>query len=332
MASVKAAGTAALMLLTAGWASAQSGPVVEAPAPTFAAFYTARTMTKRDEFEKTKEFARRVDGAFDLSRVYYFAVKNRNTAKGNANYQYDADNERLVAIAGHRPDHLAAEEGAGAPVVIETVTENQGNYPGKAADGRKVTVQRTSVREYVLRVLNAPSLPADAFAGGESKFMVRAQIPSDEARRVAPDLEVVVGVRFAGLSRARFELVYGHAPTVEEPWNTETTVACLDCSVVRVLVRHKASGKIYRDLTVPVDGTGTGAVDAQKPPKTDKPDPAPVAVVKKAPEKPPRRATARRSASSGPIRPKSRPSPRSPSKGRWKRRSKSTSTPAIRRN
>ena len=231
-------------------ALAQSGAiVVETPAKVFASFYAARTMVKKDEFEKTKDFLKRVEGAFDLGRTYYFPVKNRNTTRGNANYQYDADTEKLVAIAGHKPDHERKNPGAGASIVIETVSEDQGSYLGKASNGQTVNVKRSSVREYALNVLNGKQL-TEVLTPGENKLVVRAKVAPEEARRASGDLEIVVGVRFVSLSRARFELVYGHAPTVAEPWNTETTMACLDASVVRVLVRHRASGKVFRELSV----------------------------------------------------------------------------------
>ena len=232
-------------------ARTQGGAVlVETPAKVFASFYAARTMTKKDEFEKTKDFLKRVEGAFDLNRTYFFPVKNRNTTRGNANYQYDADAEKLVAIAGHKPDHDNAKASRGAAVVIDTISEEQGSYLGKAADGQKVNVKRASVREFVLNFLNTSKL-SEVLTPGENKLVVAAKVAPDEARKASGDLEVVVGVRFVSLSRARFELVYGHAPTLAEPWNSETTMACLDCNVARVLVRHRATGKVFRDLTIP---------------------------------------------------------------------------------
>ena len=245
---------AAVGLLLVAWtrpAGAQDAALlVETPAKVFATFYAARTMTKTDEFEKTKDFQKRVSQSFDLNRTYYFPVKNRNTSRGNANYQYDADTEKLVAIAGHKSDHEGKAARAGASLVIDTVSESQGTYLGKASNGQKVTVQRSSVREYALNVLNASRL-SEVFTPGENKLVVSAKVAPDEARKAAGDLEIVVGVRFVTLGRARFELVYGHAPTVTEPWNTETTMACLDANIVRVLLRHKTSGKVYRDLPIP---------------------------------------------------------------------------------
>ncbi len=275
-----------LFLLASG---ARSQVLVEPPATIYASFYAARTMTKTDEFEKTRDFMKRVEKSFDLGRVYYFPVKNRNTTKGNANYQYDADTEKLVAIAGHKPDHETPGEKRGTPLVIDTITEDQGRYLGKSSDGRQVTVQRSSVREYAINILNTAKLPGDVFSTDDNKFSVRSQVPPDEARKATGDLEVVVGVRFVSLKRARFELVYGHAPTIAEPWNTETTMACIDGSVVRVLVRHKATGKVYRDVTLPP--AGDEALEALNPPADAPEKSAPVVVVKKDPPPAPPKTT-----------------------------------------
>lgn len=238
------------LLVGSAPARAQGSAVLaETPATVFASFYAARTMTKKDEFEKTKDFLKRVEGAFDLNRTYYFPVKNRNTTRGNANYQYDADAEKLVAIAGHKPDHETAGAARGVSMVIDTISEDQGSYLGKASNGQKVQVKRSSIREYALNILNGSRL-GEVLTPGDNKLVVTAKVGPDEARKATSDLEVVVGVRFVSLSRARFELVYGHAPTVTEPWNSETTMACLDANVVRVLVRHRPTGKVYRDLTI----------------------------------------------------------------------------------
>jgi hypothetical protein len=266
-----------LLLISGAWAQV----LVEPPARVWGSFYAARTMTKTDEFEKTRDFLKRVEKSFDMSRVYYFPVKNRNTTKGNANYQYDADTEKLMAIAGHKPDNGVKPEQRGTPIVIDTVTENQGKYLGKSSDGRQVMVERTSVREYVVNILNTGKLPGDVFAAGDNKFAVRSQVAPEEARKISGDLEVVVGVRFLALNRARFELVYGHAPTVAEPYNTETTMACIDGNVVRVLVRHRSSGKILRDVTIPGGGDDS-SLEALNPPP-DRTEAAPVVVVKKDP-------------------------------------------------
>jgi hypothetical protein len=272
---------AAMGLLLSIASGAWSQVLVEPPTTIYASFYAARTMTKTDEFEKTRDFMKRVEKSFDLGRVYYFPVKNRNTTKGNANYQYDADTEKLVAIAGHKPDHETPGEKRGTPLVIDTITEDQGRYLGKSSNGQQVTVQRSSIREYAINILNTAKLPSDVFSTGDNKFSVRSQVPPDEARKATGDLEVVVGVRFVSLKRARFELVYGHAPTIAEPWNTETTMACIDGSVVRVLVRHRASGKVYRDITVP--SAGDEALEALNPTPDVPEKPAPVINVKKDP-------------------------------------------------
>jgi hypothetical protein len=276
----RVAALALLLLLTVSGASAQAPApqvLVETPARVWGAFYAARTMTKTDEFEKTRDFLKRVEKAFDMNRVYYFPVKNRNTTKGNANYQYDADTEKLMAIAGHKPDNGVKPEQRGTPIVVDTVTEDQGRYLGRSSDGKQVMVQRTSVREYVVNILNLSKIPGDVFAAGDNKFAVRSQVPPEEARKVSGDLEVVVGVRFLALNRARFELVYGHAPTIAEPYNTETTMACIDGSVVRVLVRHRTTGKVFRDVTLSNDDS---TLEALNPPP-DRPEP--VVVVKKDP-------------------------------------------------
>jgi hypothetical protein len=279
------AATGLLLLVTSGaWAQV----VVETPARTYASFYAARTMTRTDEFEKTRDFLKRVEKAFDLNRTYYFPVKNRNTSKGNANYQYDADTEKLIAIAGHKPDSLVgSSEKRGAPVVIDTITENQGTYLGRSSDGRQVNVQRSSIREYAINILNVGRLPSDIFSAGDNKFTVHAKVAPDEARKATSDLEVVVGVRFLALNRARFELVHGHAPTIAEPWNSETTMACIDGNIVRVLVRHRSTGKVLRDATVP-GGGDEAALEALNPPADDgvAVKPAPVVVVKKDPTPP----------------------------------------------
>ncbi|MGC4046094.1 MAG: energy transducer TonB [Armatimonas sp.] len=273
-----------LMLLLAA-SGVQAQVLVETPARVWNSFYAARTMTKTDEFEKTRDFLKRVEKAFDMSRVYYFPVKNRNTTKGNANYQYDADTEKLVAIAGHKPDNGVKPDQRGTPIVVDTVTEDQGKYLGKSSDNRQVMVQRTSIREYVVNVLNTSKLPSDVFAAGDNKFSVTAKVAPDDARKITGDLEVVVGVRFVALNRARFELVYGHAPTIAEPYNSETTMACIDGNVVRVLVRHRASGKVLRDITIP-GGADDRSLEALNPPP-DKPETAPVVNVKKDPATPP---------------------------------------------
>lgn len=272
-----------MLLVTTTGAKAQV--LADTPARIWSSFYAARTMTKTDEFEKTRDFLKRVEKAFDMSRVYYFPVKNRNTTKGNANYQYDADTEKLLAIAGHKPDNGVKPDQRGTYIVVDTVTEDQGKYLGKSTDGRQVMVQRTSVREYVVNILNTSKLPSDVFAPGDNKFSVRAKVGPDEARKVSGDLEVVVGVRFIALNRARFELVYGHAPTIAEPYNTETTMACIDGNVVRVLVRHKSTGKVLRDVTVP-GGADDRSLEAINPPP-DQPEKTPVVNVKKPPVNPP---------------------------------------------
>ena len=279
--SVAAVGIALLSIADA--ARAQGVAVlVETPAKVFASFYAARTMTKKDEFEKTKDFIKRVGGAFDLNRTYFFPLKTRNTTRGNANYQYDADAEKLVAIAGHKPDHETAGVPRGTAMVIDTLSEDQGSYLGKASNGQKVQVKRSSIREYALNILNGSRL-GEVLTPGENKLVVTAKVAPDEARKATSDLEVVVGVRFVSLSRARFELVYGHAPTVTEPWNSETTIACLDATVVRVLVRHRATGKVYRDLSLAggEDAANLEAITPDEPKKSApvipvKADPIPV--------------------------------------------------------
>ena len=186
--------------------------------PFFQQFIDRGHPTPRDQFETQEEYSARLPKDLDSTIIYYFVVK------GAAAFQYDIDRQRLLISAGEFevPRYNNYSIGIMVPVKIFGCLQDKGDYEGSNSYGKTATVTKANSYDYFFHLTNGKAL--------SSKLRIKSKDYSDveslglsfpiataDAKKLAPDLVLVCGVRFLDYKRSIYECTGVHKPTVDNP-------------------------------------------------------------------------------------------------------------------
>lgn len=219
--------------------------------PFFRGFVTKGHPSSRDQFETQEQYEARLPKPIDQATVFYFSVERA------ANFKYDIDRQRLLVTGGEikDPGYREYKYDSAIPLMIFYRSEEKDKYEASNAYGKTVTVTKDYFYECFLHLTNGKKLNQKLRTKGMEDYSVVESlglsfpIATADAKELAPNLALVVGVRFSDYKRSISECTLYSKATIQRP--AELSVFCtgIDAELVSVHVIDKRTKQEYASWT-----------------------------------------------------------------------------------